>query len=149
MAESSSFVQEGIDRVSEAYRTLDGRVQKLQKELNSRRRSFEHQVEAGRKNLRKQVASGRKSFEKRTRQQFAELRRVSLVRRALALPNDANQRIEASVGQLLGLFRIASKSELSRIDRKLDQINRKLREIEKERSASPRRRSANGSTALL
>lgn len=148
MAENSSFVQGGIDRVSEAYRTLDARVQKLQKELHSRRRSFEHQLETGRKNLRKQVATGRKSFEKRTRKQLAELRRASLVRRALALPSDANQRIEEGVGQLLGLFRIASKSELSRIDRKLEQINRKLRELEKERSAAPRRRSANGSAAL-
>lgn len=149
MAENASFVQGGIDRVSEAYRTLDARVQKLQKELNSRRRSFESQIQTSRKNLQKQVASGRKNFEKRTRKQLSELRRAHLVRRALAIPSDANQRLEAGVGQLLGLLRIASKSELSRIDRKLDQLNRKLREIEKERSAGPRRRGPNGSAAHL
>jgi hypothetical protein len=149
MADNLSFVQGGIDRVSEAYRTLDERVQKLQKGLNQRRRSFERDLEAGRKSLRKQVASGRKSFEKRTRKQISELRRVGLVQRALAFPADANQRIEESVGQLLGLFRIASTSELSRIDRKLDQITRKLKEIEKGRSSAPRRRAVNGSTAIL
>jgi hypothetical protein len=149
MADNAGLVQGGIDRVSEAYRTLDARVQKLQKDLNHRRRSFERELEAGRKNLRKQVASGRKSIERRTRKQIQGLRRTSLFQRALALPSDANQRLEDGFGQLLGLFRIASKSELSRIDRKLDQINRKLKAIEKGRSSAPRRRSANGAATAL
>lgn len=149
MAENAGFVQGGLDRVNEAYRSLDAQVQKIQKELRSRRRSLESQLQAGRKSLQKQVTSGRKTLEKRTRRQISELRRASLLKRARALSEGANQRLEEGVGSLLGLLRIASRSELSRIDRKLDQIARKLREIDKERGAAPKRRPTNGSAAHL
>jgi hypothetical protein len=138
---TSTFVQEGFDRVEDAYRSLDRRVQRLQKDLRSRRKAWEKQWTSGRKNLEKQVRTSRRSFEKHTRRQLADLRKNSIVKRAKALQKDTSRQIESRVGDVLGLFQIASKNDLTRIDRKLNQINRKLRQLEGGR----RSRRTNGS----
>jgi hypothetical protein len=122
MAEASLF-QDGIDRFQSAIKSVDKEVQRLQKEWSSRRRSFE-----------KQVAQRRRTLEKRTQQQvdrlLAELRKNALVKRAEALQKDAQSRIETGVDTVLGVLQIASKSDVERIDKKLEKITKKLRDLE-------------------
>ena len=114
-----NLVQESVDRIN-------GEFERVQKRIRAQRRSFE-----------KQIADSRKSFEKRTRKQAkrfrSELRKSPTVKRAQRLQRQASRRVEDAVDRVLGIFQIASKSDVDRIDRKLNQISRKLKEIEKAR----------------
>ena len=77
----------------------------------------------------------RKSFEKKTQKQVKrlrnELRKNSYVKRAQSVVEDATKQFEQGVDNLLEVLNIASRRDLSRIDRKLNQISRKLRDLEK------------------
>ncbi len=134
MSEQVSFVQEGVDRFNAAFERIDEERLRLQKQVQARRKSFE-----------KQITSGRRDFEKRTRKQVkrlrTELRRYTVVKRAERLQADARRRIEERVDGFLGLLSIASRSDLERIDRKLDRISRKLKEIEQPRRGNGAARS--------
>jgi len=92
------------------------------------------------KRLQKRADQGRKQFEQRAQRQVkriqSELRKSPLVKRAEELRKDAETRIESQIESLFGLLRIASSSEVSRLERKVDQLNRKLRELEKHRTTS-------------
>jgi polyhydroxyalkanoate synthesis regulator phasin len=53
------------------------------------------------------------------------------VKRAESIRRDAESLIEEQVESLLGLLRLASVSEVTRLERKVDQLSRRLRELEK------------------
>ena len=146
MAENASFVQDGLERVSSVYRdaseTVDQRVQWIQKEIGTRRKSLQKQLATGRKQIEKEVSSRRKQIEKRTRKQIGELKRGPIVKQARELSSEATGRLEEGVGTVLGFFGIASKTDVTRLDRKLNQINKKLRDLEGPKSA---KRRTNGS----
>ena len=129
MSEQVNIVQEGVDRFNAAFERIDDERLRLQKQLQSRRKSFE-----------KQITSGRRDFEKRTRKQVkrlrTELRRYPVVKRVERLQADARRQIETGVDRFLGTFQIASKSDLDRIDRKLDRISRKLKDFEQPRRSN-------------
>jgi hypothetical protein len=124
MAQRSTLVQDGLQRVRTAAEVLDHRFRRLQKRFDAQRKSFEKRIE-----------SQRKSIERRTQHELerllARLRESKLAHRAETLREDAAQRIEAGASTLLGVFQIASKSDLDRIDRKVSQLTRKLKDIEK------------------
>jgi len=113
MAQSTSLVQDGLDRVRSAVKSVDKELQRVQK----------------------RVAAQRKHIEKRTSHHvgktLAQLRENPLVQRAGSLRSEATQRLESSVEGLLAALQIASKSDLEKVDRKLSQLTRKLKEIEK------------------
>lgn len=135
MAQQASFVQEGVDRFNEAFHSLEDELQRIQKRVQSRRRSIERQLSSGRKNL-----------EKRTRKQLSQLRsdlrRNPVARRARSWAEEAARQAENGLDSILGVFQIASKSDVQRIDRRLSQLNRKLKELE-------RVKKANGDAAQL
>jgi hypothetical protein len=135
MPEQVNLVRDGVDRFNAAFESLGDEVERLQREFQSRRKSFE-----------KQMADGRKKFEKRTRKQVnrieSELRKNPLVKRARSLQSDVAKQLEDGASRLLSALQIASKTDLQRVDRKLNQLTRKLKDIE-------RARKANGETAEL
>ena len=129
MAEQVSLVQEGIDRLNDAFQSIDGEFQRVQKELNSRRESVE-----------KQFNSKRKDVEKRARKELnrfqSELKKSPFVKRAKSLQKDWTKEVETNVDSFLGLIRVASRADVERIDKKLTTLNRQLKEIEKARKAN-------------
>ena len=129
MAEQTNLVQEGVDRLNGAFESIDGEIQRVQRELSARRRSIE-----------KRLSSQRKSVEKRTRKEVkrlqSEFRKNPLVKRAESLRKDATKQIESGLDEFLGLFQIASKSDMNRLDRKLTTLSRRLKELEKARKAN-------------
>jgi TolA-binding protein len=129
MAEQTSLVQEGVDRLNDAFHSIDHEFQRVQKELNARRRSVE-----------KQLSSTRKNVEKRTRKELnrlqSELKKSPLVKRAKSLQKDLTKEVEASVDTFLGLIRVASKADVARIDKKLTTLNRHLKAMEKARKTN-------------
>jgi 23S rRNA pseudoU1915 N3-methylase RlmH len=128
MAQQANFVQEGVDRVREAVSSIESdfqRVQKrVEKQLNARRKSIEKQVKARRKNIERRT-------QKQVRRLRTELKKNPYVKRAQGVMDDATKQWESGVDSVLGALQVASRRDVTRIDRKLNQINRKLRDLEK------------------
>jgi hypothetical protein len=119
-----SLVENGVARVRSVVSNVNRRVQKLQKQIDARRKTVE-----------KELSTRRRKLEQRTQREVARLvaqaQRLPLVKRAATLREDASRQVEAGVETVLGVFQIASRGELERLDRKLNQISRKLRDLEK------------------
>ena len=129
MADQVSLVQEGVDRLNDAFHSIDDEFQRVQKELNTRRRTMERQLK-----------SKRKKVEKRTRSELnrvqSELKKNPFVKRAKVIRRDLTKELGSSMDSFLGWIRVASKSDLERIDRKLTTLNRHLKGIEKTRKTN-------------
>jgi len=138
MTEQTSLVNEGMERVSSVFKTIDGELRRVQKQLQTRRKSFE-----------KQLASGRRDIERQTRKQVkrlqTELRKSPLIKRAQNLRGEATEQIDSAVERVLGALQIATKNDLDRIDRKLTVLTRKLKDLDR----GGRRSSGNGETASV
>jgi len=119
-----SLVDTGVERVRTVVHDANLRIQKFQKQIDVRRRSVE-----------KELSTRRRRLEQRAQKEVARLgarvQKLPLVKRAAALREEASRQIESGVETVLGVFQIASRGELERIERKLSQISRKLRELEK------------------
>ena len=119
MAERAARAKKnGVDRFQAAFQSIDEEVQRLQKRFRSRRRTLEKRTQ--------------KQFDRL----FGELRKIPVVKRADSLRADAAKQLGNGIGSVLGVFRIASKTDIDRIDRRLSQLNRKLREFEKLRGSA-------------
>ena len=127
MSEQVNLVREGMDRFNAAFERIDDEVQRVGRQVRKRR-----------KDLEKQLTGSRKTLEKRTRKQVdrirGELRRNPVLKRIDQLRADAEKAIESGVDGFLGVLQIASKNDLSRIDRRISQLNRKLKDLERLRS---------------
>jgi len=112
MAEAN-FIEEGIDRIENAFRSIERDFRRLQKRADRRRRQFERQAE------------------KRVKRIQTDIRKNPVVKRAEDLRSDAVKTIEDQVDGLLANLRIASHAEVHKLERKVAQLNRKVRELEK------------------
>jgi hypothetical protein len=127
-----------------AVENLERGLGRLRRQIRSQGRSLEKRLEKG----RRQIEKSRREIETRGRKQvrslLEDLRRQPVVKRAQALRKDAGRQIESGVENVLGLFQIASKREVERIDRKLRSLDKKLAGLEK---AKPRATAAEQRTA--
>jgi archaellum component FlaC len=112
MAEAN-FIEEGIDRIENAFRSIERDFRRLQKRADRRRRQFERQAE------------------KRVKQIQTDIRNNRVVKRAEDLRSDAVKAVEDQVDALLSGLRIASQAEVHKLERKVAQLNKKVRELEK------------------
>jgi len=129
MSEQASLVQEGVDRINEALRSIDGEFQRVQQDFGDRRRSFEKQFTKSRKSIGKQSR-------KEVHRLRSRVRKSPLVKRAESIREDVNKQLESGMDNILGLFQIASKSDLGRIDRRLTALVRRVKEIENVRKVN-------------
>jgi hypothetical protein len=133
MEQQANFVQEGVDRLREAVSSIEGDLERVQDRM-------QQEFKARRKSIEKQVASSRKNFEKKTQKRVKrlrnELRKNTYVKRVQGVVDDATKQFEQGVDNVLEVLHVASKRDLSRIDRKLNQINKKLRELEKSKQGN-------------
>ncbi len=109
MEQRANFIDEGIDRVQEAWTSVEDEFDKLQKNFQKRRKSFEKQTE-------KRV----KKFEG-----------TPFGKRIVSFREDAQKQIETNVESILGLFPVASRTEVKRLERKVTQLTRKVNALEK------------------
>jgi uncharacterized coiled-coil protein SlyX len=131
MAQQESFVEESIDRVQSAMRSVEDEFEKIQRNIQDRRKSFEKQT-------RKQV--------KRLRSEF---RKNPLVKRAEEIRADAVNQIESSVDSLLDWLPVASRADLRKIDRKLNQLTKKLKTLEKSQASEAAQKQPASRSASL
>ena len=109
MEQRANFIDEGIDRVQEAWTSVEDEFDKLQKNFEKRRKRFEKQTE--------------KSVKKFERTPFGK--------RVVSFREDAQKQIETNVESILGLFPVASRADVKRLERKVTQLTRKVNALEK------------------
>jgi chromosome segregation ATPase len=113
MAEAN-IIEEGMDRIEDAFRSIERDFRRLQKRADRRRKQLEKQAE------------------KRVKQFQTDIRKNRVVKRAEDLRSDALKAIEEQVDSLLSNLRIASQADVSKLERKVAQLNKKVRELEKQ-----------------
>ena len=113
MAEAN-FIEEGMDRIEDAFRSIEKDLKRLQKRADKRRQQFERQAE------------------KRVKQLQSDIRKNPVVKRAESLRGDAQKAIEEQVDGLLANLRIATHADVNKLGRKVAQLNKKVRELEKQ-----------------
>jgi DNA anti-recombination protein RmuC len=128
MAEQASRAQEGVDRISDAFHALDHEFQRVQKQLDTRRKSIEMQIANTRKKVEKRTLTELNRFQ-------SEIQKYPLVKRAESLRNEASKQIESTMGSLLKMMQIPSKSDLARVERRLSALSRRVKAIEKARKS--------------
>ena len=124
MAQSASFIDEGIDQVKEAWSNVGDEFDKMQKRFEKRRKQVEKDVEKRRKAFEKDVDKRRKQFEKST-----------IGKRIVSLRDDTQKQIESNMESLLGLIPVASSAEVKRLERKIATLTRKVNALEKASAA--------------
>ena len=150
MAKGTTRTSKGVldgarERFEEAWENAQSDWKRLQKDAEKRRSEIEATVERQVKRLRAELKKSplvqraeelRKEAEDRAERFRAELRKNEAWKRAEELRKEAEQRFEEGFVQLLGSLRIASVSELEKLDRKVNQVARKLKEMEKSAPAA-------------
>jgi len=124
MTATASFIDEGIDRVQSAWKSVEQEVQKAQKRIENQGQELNKRAEKQFKRLQK------------------DLRTYPSVQRAEALGEDIKSEIDeridwigsrvgSSLQSVLGGLQIASQGEIDKIDRKLNRISRRLKALDK------------------
>jgi hypothetical protein len=135
MADQETRTEERESRINEAVQFVDDEFQRVQKELSARRKSLEQEF-----------AAKRKTVEKRTRKELkriqSEFKKNPIVKRADSVRKDVSKQVETRVDALLGLIKVASRTDVQRINKKLNTLNRRLKAIEDSRKT-------NGSTPSI
>ena len=127
MAEAS-FIQEGVGRVQSALKSLDREYRRIQKQADIRLRKVERRAERQFKRLQTGIA--RSPLAKRAE---------DVRRRVEEARSDAQAVFEGRLEAMLGSLKIATRTEIEKLERKVALINTKLHELER---AKPRRASA-------
>jgi uncharacterized protein YydD (DUF2326 family) len=124
MAQQTTMIEDSFDRIQSAFKSVEGEVQKAQKRLEKRGEKFSKDAERQVKKMRK------------------EMRKLPIVKRAESLGNDltkefegrskrVEKQIETGIETVLGGLQIASRGEISKLDKKLNRINRRLKALDK------------------
>ncbi len=140
MARNQGLIEEGRERVEGALKDMGRDWKRLQKRADQGRKQFEQRAQREVKRLQSEIRKSplvkraeeqRRQLERRARKLSSELRKSPAVKRAESLRKDAETRLGGQLESLFGLLRIASTSEMTRLERKVDQLTRKLRELER------------------
>ena len=135
MTDQETRTEERESRINEAVQFVDDEFQRVQKELSARRKSLEQEF-----------AAKRKTVEKRTRKELkriqSEFKKNPIVKRADSVRKDVSKQVETRVDALLGLIQVASRTDVQRINKKINTLNRRLKAIEDSRKT-------NGSTPSI
>ena len=111
MAETST---NSFDRFNDALRNLDDQLQEMRDRFVK-----------GRDRLEKEVRKRTEKIENR-------LKKNPIYKRADQVRKDVEEQVDRARSQFFEAFGIASKSELDRINRKLNTISKRLNELTKE-----------------
>ena len=118
MAKQANFVEDTIDRVQDAVRSVSGEIERLQDQAEKGRKKWEQETQ------------------KRIEQLGEDLRNTPLGKRTVDFGRDASRQAEAGFQTILETLSIASATELQKMNRKLDKISRRLKKLE-DQAAKP------------
>ena len=143
-SKSTNLLEEGVERTREVLNQIGDDFEQIQKRAEKRRKELERQAERRLKKLRtelrknrwvKEAEKRRKEFEKRADKFRKDVESSAPVQRVQELRADAEKAIEEQVEALLENMRIASQSEISKLERKVNTLQRRVRELEKSQAA--------------
>lgn len=143
-----TLLEEGVERTREALNQLTDEFEQLQKNAEKRRKQFEKNTERRLKKFQtelrknswvKEAQKQRKALERRAEKLRKEIESSEPVKRANELRSDASKLIETQVEGLLENMRIASHSEITRLERKVASLQRKVNALEKKKTTTRRR----------
>lgn len=103
-----------FDRFNEALRGLDDQFHDMREQFDERRQSLERDVRQRAEEVQTQV------------------RKSSLYKRATRARRDWEEQVDRTRTSLYDVFGLATKSEVDRLNRKLNTISRKLNDLTKE-----------------
>jgi phage shock protein A len=131
----ASFIQEGVGRVQSALKSLDKEYRRVQKQADARLRRVEKRAERQIKRLR--AGLQRSPLAKRAE---------DVRRRVEEARSEAQSMFEGRLEAMLGTLKIATRTEIEKLERKVALLNRKLNELEgakaARRKASPKGHAA-------
>lgn len=107
----------GLERIQSMFRSVEEEFEKFQGRVSARREEIEKQTQ------------------ERVEKLGREIRQSTLVKRARKLQEDTSKRVEKNIDELLAALNIASRSEIKKLDRKLNQLNKRLKELDKQLEA--------------
>jgi uncharacterized coiled-coil protein SlyX len=109
----ANLVDEGIDRIQSAVKSIEDEVQRAQKKLEQNAQRFSDQTDRNLEKLRDQFAKS------------------PLGKSTESLRSNINDQLEEGLERFLGTFQIASRNEIAKLDRKLGRISRRLTALDK------------------
>ncbi len=113
MAETSNT---GFERLNDALRNLDDQLQELRLRFDDQRKSFESKFQERRDEFRTQLS------------------KTELYKRTEQVRRDIEDRVDRRRIQLYETFGIATKSDIQKLNRKLNALSKRLNEIADEQS---------------
>lgn len=122
-SKSSNLFEVGVERVEEVITQLGDDFEQLQKRADKRRREFE-------KNAERRIKKFRTDLRKNEWVKRVEKQRKQIEKRADRFRKDTEQVIEGRVDSVLETMRIASQSEVNKLERMVKALQRKVRELE-------------------
>ncbi len=111
MAEPSNG---GFERLNDAFRNLDDQLQELRVRFDDQLRRVEN------------------SWNERREEFRAQVRETTLYKRSEQVRKDLEEQVDRGRVQLYDAFGIASKSEIQKLNRKLNTLSKKLNELARE-----------------
>jgi tetrahydromethanopterin S-methyltransferase subunit G len=103
-----------FDRFNDALRGLDDQIQDLRGQFDDRRKDLEKDLRSRAKDIRSQ------------------LRKSDLYKRATSVRDDWEDQVDQARGRLYQVFGLATRSDIEKLNKKLNSISRKLSDIAKE-----------------
>ncbi len=124
MAQQTTVLEDGFDRIQSALRSVEDEVQKVQKRIEKRSEKFSQDASERVDNFRK------------------EMRKYPAVKQVESFGNDLSKQIqgrskkvekqiESGIETVLEGLQIASRGEIGKLDKKLNRINRRLKALDK------------------
>lgn len=146
MAQVTNIFEEGAERLESTVRSLEKDWKRIQKRAETRRRELEKRAEKEVKRLRTEFR--RSPLGKRVERMRKEVRKSGTFKRVESAGKDAQNALQGQVDGLLEVFRIAPRSEVRRLERKVSQLTRKVNELEKGRARRPVAHKAHSAEAV-
>ena len=143
-SKSNNIIEEGVERVEEAFTQLGDDFEQLQTRAEKRRKEFERNAERRLKKFRtdlrknewvKRAEKQRKEIEKRADRFRKDVESSRAFKKVEGIRKDAEQAIEGGVDAVLETMRIASQGEVEKLERKVRALQRKVRELERSAAA--------------
>ncbi len=148
MAETASIIDENVERLQDTFKNIEGEFKKLQDNVREQSKKVTDNVREQSKKVTDEIEAKRKEVEKKTQAEWDKIKETPIGKRADDLGKkvseinekttskaedirkETEKKLENSFESILGAFQIASKSDLAKIDKKLNAISRKIKALE-------------------
>ena len=124
MTAASQFLDQSMDKMQSAWKSVEEEVQKVQKQIEVTGTSLNQRAE-------KLIKQFQKDFRTYPGVQRAESLGEDLKKEVETRLTWVSEQMDSSLVSVLGGLQIASRTEIDKLDRKLNRINRRLKALDK------------------